>query len=529
MDFFQNQSVTELIFGALITLAFAINRYNTPADQQSARKILEHQSISTFSTRIDNRSSTTAIRFYATLAIYAAIVLAFFLMIACTEIGQSLSSFLSKEGDSVLPPALVATFLITIELAGIPLLSQPEKWTRQFLQTMGRIPYEVYRLREVLNEREVRYEPRKDTKIDGFAGAMEFRVGETTNLPAISKANLQENLVRAKMLIAHTGSWKSHSTFSSFTYDNIIECDGLRAWQERLEKDFLDFCHARAAADKISDLLIGWEKALNEEAKRLLTHVHEFIARAVLKCRFRESRRKRALEDLGFVDVPGTPGLPFRDLVFLFSILLFLYFFAFVIVSKAEDAEMPLGKVLKIAIYVFIPPLLTCHFKDRWKIAKPDETKTGISRRPWPFYLAASILVMLVTLCMSFLIDFSFVRKLGDSLSRVAHTFPWHLISFASTYCLALQLDSLKPEGFSELRFSALQSLIQALVMAVAGLIAVMLLNNLNPPLGEQIYVVPAWYYVATIVGIAGAIIGFFVPRAFREKQTRKPGPGNAK
>lgn len=511
-------NMIELAFGAVITIAFAINRFNTPADQQSIKKMSETQSmlLSPFSHK-DNRSSTTAIRFYMTLFIYIAFIAFFYILIACTEIGQQLSSFFKINQISVLSPPLIALLLLTIELSGLPILSSPEKWLRNLLQTMGRIPWEVYRLRENLHESEVELKNTENERIKELAKNFNFDHEQIKSLPAVSKAELLENLLRAKALFEIVPTWKRRSEYSYFLFQNSIWYNNLEDWYQRLERNSLALCKAKIDVEKISAPLKGWETTLNDDAKRLLSHFHEFIARAILKCRFSNAQRKRAFEELGFVKMPATPGLPTRDTVLLFTVILFLFCLNFLIIAETGDSKLPLDKVLKVVIYVALPPVLICYFKDSWEIAKPDDTKIGFSWRPWHFYFLASLITALTTFGISFLIEFCLSKGFEKTITRAIHTFPWHIISFVSAYCLSMQLDSIKKPKWSEKKFAVIQAIVQSLSMSFGGFLALLFLDQINRPSYTE-YTPPSYFYVIPTVAFAGAIIGYLVPMSHRAK-----------
>lgn len=144
--------------------------------------------------------------------------------------------------------------------------------------------------------------------------------------------------------------------------------------------------------------------------------------------------------------------------------------------------------------------------------------KFGFSRRQWPFYILASSLTALITLGLSFLIEFCLSKGFEDTVIKVFHTYPWHIISFVSSYCLALQLDSLKKPEWSEKQFAATQSIIQSLAMSLGGFLALLFLNQINQP-PSKIYTPPSYLYVLPIVAVAGAIIGYLVPMSYRIKK----------
>ena len=126
------QSIVEMVLGGLFVVFHAYQRFNTPSS---------------------NRSSTTALRYYLGATLYAALALLTYL--ALSRFPELLALIGSEVLDSFaksLPRALMTALVLTVFIARMPFFSSLDRWLREELQYIARIPHEARRLSRWLQQ-----------------------------------------------------------------------------------------------------------------------------------------------------------------------------------------------------------------------------------------------------------------------------------------------------------------------------------------------------------------------------------------
>ena len=522
-----------LVIGIIFVVVYSYERFNDP---------------------ISNRSSTTAARYHlAALSYTIAYLCIFFILSNYPALIRPLIDSMGKDAAEQfdkLPPALVVALLLTGFLQKIPVLSQIDKRLRERLEYLAAIPFEVRRLSKQLRN-------------------AEFLVGDATQ-KEIYRRLRDENLAcddinfedrnesywlwnKASVLMYQLSRWEEGRKTSAYMAAKSAEYNGLKNRYYRLSemaKSCANICcQSRRDAEQdpaIAELI----KTFQEQCRGLITAQCEFISHGALKSLFTNQSRIAALRDMGFQlpDKDDDAGLTVNQMATLL-VALFGGMLTVMILSGGSFGSDPKTLIIitLIATMNMVAVATAVYTKGMWAISLPDANGS----RPVFYYLlialAAVIVSIPVTLFFNTLINYlvpmspellqNRVMKLEELqvhgltimqqmefqalqengliaalklswVDFVTSSYPWKLLIFATTLCLAFQLDT---KQIGTTKYPSMRWLEGAMQSCVAVVSAYMTYKWLLAVDFAKWQHVPL-YKVLIRSAIIGFMIGYLIP-----------------
>jgi hypothetical protein len=499
------QSVVEMVLGGLFVVFHAYQRFNTPSS---------------------NRSSTTALRYHLGATLYAALALLTYL--ALSRFPELLALIGSEVLDSFaksLPRALMTALVLTVFIEKMPFFSSLDKWLREELQYIARIPHEARRLSRWLQQAAFEIaEPRRarlarQLEDDGF---------DPQDLVFTDDGSARFAWLRVEALMAGLAEWESAYRFSGYMdafkddYERLK--DRREQLQERASRRFrvADELRAEANEPQVAELLTALRAEFREQSDELFAAACDFVSRGVLRSRIGLSSRTADLRRLGFVDPQvAPPGLSANQLVGLFAMLACVLLFG--IVTAGSRRQFGFGQ--QLLLVAMIAGTYCCAIwcalypKQRWDMAR----RSAGGGRPMAAYalsaVAAAGIGMLVNFgfkCLIFALDDHTVNR---ALTDAASSYPWLTLTFTLTAATAFHADNEAGELGARQRW--IEAATQGAAMAAAALITVLWLRELGRgPQGAE--------FLARTIALStliGAVVGYVVPTAYRDSMRRAQAP----
>lgn len=501
----------EMIVGAAFIVLYSYSRFNTPPT---------------------TRASTTAFRYHFGATLYTFTILAIYCLLAsvrplATEFsGEEVSPNLLLE----LSDPLLAALLLTVLLPNTPWLSEIDSILRKKAQKVAAIPFEVRRLSQELRRlpldfpEAVRQQTRAELSRQGIEEA--DLLFDTSDAP-------QHVWTRISALMTSLNAWETDSRFVSFAVRFSAEWDAVRRDYRRLSSQAAKcFRFARdvtesGADERTGELAAEYLAHFQDQAKDLLGRLYDFVAHAVLDCEITPSARRERLARFGFHRPSVKEPWPKDSLVGVFLLLFLLAVVGLVLTGRVAPMD-----VIQIAVFITTSYIVAVLASLVMKSRRKPRRSASRAWRPWAAYLLAGLVAVGAASLFRLAGHLAFQlanpaewleNGVGGLLVTTGEIFldkcPWMLVSFATAFVLALNLDNEPTDTFDGYRLRAVEGTLQGVVSALAALGALWLLPPPVPPLLS----------VLSISSVLGFLIGFLVPAAHRnmaqEVERTEPGP----
>jgi hypothetical protein len=506
--------ILDVVVGAVFVLFYSAQRFNTPST---------------------NRSSTTWGRYLLGLCPYCLVAVATYLFLV--EVGTpALVGFLG--GGSLMPkleaplsnPLLMALMMTSL-LPRLPLLSAIDQWVYKQLQEIAAIPYEVRRLSAVLGKSaltvadEVQADVSRRLRNDGI---------EEQDIRFTGEPSPPRDWTLLTALLARVDDWRGDRRMARYLLEQGEALQGIddryRALLPKARSCFklLQETRATAETDKARFAIQRYADDFVEQVSKLREDVLAFIARGILQADLTDGARNKRLAALGLPAELERPSLTSNQLISLFGVLLVLSLSASVFLTPLLDAARArpttgvllaraglLSLVYTVAVGCAVFP------KQRWTFAmrKPGQP------RPFAFYVVTSAMAVVIAQALGFGFNCVLERSATVAASRWLLTYPWAAMTAGLTLVTAILVDDQPPARWPRWLVSVLEGLCMAAVMVLAARLTVGWLaerwelhRSLMPG-----YSPPSLLNVAAKAGAVGFLVGFLVPRWYRDAPRAQP------
>lgn len=471
------ESVT-LGIGILFVIVYSYERFNNP---------------------ISNRSSTTAVRYHLGAVSYCIIYLTiFYFFNKYPELIKSLLDFVEAkpgvyEQYNKLPSALLVALLLTGFLQKIPAISQFDLRVRKFIQYLAAIPFEVRRLAKQLRS--------VDFKIDAdVQGVVYMRLREDglicddINIDDQSESYQLWNKV--SVLMYHLNRWEEKRKMSGYMATKSEEYKSLKNRYYRLSvmaKTHMNICCQKEREAAVDPAILELIKNFQEACRSLLSAQCEFISHGALRCIMTKQPRIVFLRNMGFQlpDTDADAGVTLNQmatlLIGLFAgLLIVMSLYGKLFEDGSQDVTRMIYLITLISTMNLVAVAAVIYSKGKWSFSDRDE-KGG---RPVFYYLLVSLAAVIISIPITLL--FKTIIGIGTPISDavgmgppapadlavafdkgwhdfIAMSYPWKLMIFTTTFCLAYQLDTKKIGTIKYSRMRWIEGLIQAFVALVTA------------------------------------------------------------
>jgi hypothetical protein len=544
------------VLGLLMVLTYSSVRFNIPAD---------------------NRSFTTARRYYAGLTLYLAsqLFLYYLLWVAIFVSVMVAWRFAERESlEQLLYPGsplwvsspLWIGLIAAVVLPKIPPLSAVDTWLRSKIQTFIGIPRYAAELSSKLLGAELSVpESVKEEALSFLA-----RNGYDPNSQFFKEdRSLRALWLRVSTLFQIVRNWDSDRLYSKCVrsaardfndirnrYDRLVykvsrmseiadgiakmkyaeHVDSVVSVEDIMERDvYEDFSETERMLDEI---VITTTKGLRDDLDSLHRDIAMFIARAVLSKGLTRESRYRRLKKIGLV-LPelqrrklGPLGLAFT----IYGVCLFVMFA--ILGSLFAPADIGKGLIMGVMIATIqvIALIVAVYPKLHYGFANEDI----LGRRPYKFFVAAGLIAVVLAIPVRhvfislahFWIEYlQNVRPFGEALAYgwdqalrefIAQS-PWLLMPFSTAIVMSVLVQD---DFWGSNEPLKKQRVKDGSVVAVCMIVAVIIVQLGLGLTGGEKQPLPVLLLVAAIIGLA---IGYVVPSSFRSSPLpHRTSPGAA-
>jgi hypothetical protein len=389
----------EILLGCLFVLLHAVHRFNTP---------------------MTNRSSTTALRYYAATGTYGGLLITTYLVAVLSplfvEFVKTGAHVNEEWAAHVVGQPLLIALMLTILLPTLPILEPLDEALRKGLQRMAAIPHEARRLAA---------EMRKARFTVPVAARQRVRAELTRHAfdpnDVVFDANdtLRGSWTTLTALVSVLRDWEGDRRFTGFIgrfegdYNRILH--RYEQLGPKLRKWFTSARDIGAGEGSLKELAHQYQADLSDQCSDVMEDLYTFISRGLLKCEFTYAQRTDRLRSIGFELTVYRPRLTLNRLMMLFGSISLVFIFGMTLIQEwirllLHPGQDPvsgtptMGTVLTrtIMIAVIYVAAACCAIlpKERWAAARREPG----DERPVAFYFAASIGASVLSLVISFCI-----------------------------------------------------------------------------------------------------------------------------
>ncbi len=505
----------DLMIGALFVLFHSASRFNTPST---------------------NRSSTTFGRYSLALGLYCVAALATYALLVHSPY---LVTFLATGAPGDLPSylqelssPLVMALLMTVLLAKLPVLSNVDSWILEQLQNMAAIPHEVRRLTAELRKQSPdldaanQAEVRRRLLSDGF-DQLDIRFD-----PGHEPAQIW---CRVTALLLKMEGWESDRRMVMYMQSYSQHLNRIRERHTALvptARTCFKLVRQSAAADegdKAREAVQRYAEAFTGQLDALNRDLLEFISRGILASEMTDSGRIARLALLGFTLEATATELTVNQLLSLFGLvaIVVLISYALLIGTGGATQGIQFARALTIALIFSIAVASVVIPRQRWRIARWSPG----GHRPVLFYIVAGLMAVVITQAISLAFSCILARDLSDGWLRYRFTYPWLVVTFATSVMTACLIDNPPNPRFSKNSWRLVEGMIGAVVLILAAMVTHTWLSERVEFLGVDVadrleFYLPPRGLVLAPAAVIGFSIGFLVPAWFRVAPTTKATAG---
>jgi hypothetical protein len=485
-----SQTDVELTLGAFFVIFNAYERFNTPHT---------------------NRSSTTALRYFAAAVAYAALAFAtFFVLSRYPALLKLIGQDAVPESVANLPPALMTALVLTVLLEKIPLFSASDRWLRLQLQKMANIPYEARRLSRWLQRSEFSAPVHLRERVGRRLRDNAFQERDITFDRGDSIQHLWSKIAA---LMEHIEGWEAEYHFSGFMansvedFKNLAQCyeqlSRKAAWTFKLVND-----PAPAPMDQRgAEVLAVYRAEFSERAEALFASLCDFVSRGVLRCRVSHTARCAEIRAMGFLERRQRGrGLSLNQLISVFAMVASILLFGSMLAGSRPGLGVgqQLLLVAMVATGYCIAIACAVYPKYYWQMARrgPDGERPSASYLLWG--TAAAVLSQLANFGFKWLIfGFDMERALAD----VQLSYPWALLTFTTAVVIAYLADNDAARLGRWLRL--IEGLTAALATVLIAYVTYRWLQSIGNPAAQKSQFLLS---VVPMTAMNGFLLGYVVP-----------------
>ena len=485
-----SQTGIEVTLGAFFVIFNAYERFNTPPT---------------------NRSSTTALRYFAAAVAYAALALAtFFILSNYPALIKLIGQDALAESVTSLPPALMTALVLTVLLEKIPFFAASDRWVRMQLQKMANIPFEARRLSRWLQRSRFSAPAR-----------MRERVGKRMRDHAFLEADivfdqgesLQHLWSKIATLMEHLEGWEAEHRFSGFIANSGDDFRKLTQSYAQLSRKAawtfrLDSGPAPAPIDERSaEVMAVYRGEFRERAEALFESLCDFVSRGVLRCHLSHAARCAEIRAMGFLERrQRVRSLSLNQIISVFAMVASILLFGSLLAGARADLSMGRQLLLVVMVATTYCVAVACALypKHYWQMAR----RSPSGERPAAFYflcaIAAALLSQLVNFGFRWLIH---GFDLANTLTEARRSYPWALLTFTSAAVIAYLADN---DGT---RFGRWQRVIEGFTLAGATVLAAYVTYRWLLSVGNPGAQNPQFLFSALpLTAMNGFLLGYLVP-----------------
>ena len=495
-----NMENVTLAIGIIFVVVYSYERFNDPGT---------------------NRSSTTAARYHLAALAYTLSYLCIFYVLSRYP---ALIKHLFVGGDSQLlaqfnnlPSALLVALLLTGFLQKIPVLSQVDHWLRDRLQYLAAIPFEVRRLAKQLCSAEFRIDEKVQNEVYKRLRD-EGLVCNDINFEDRTESYWLWN--KASVLMYHLSQWGEQRKTSAYMSAKLTEYKQIKTRYNRLS-EMAKSCLKMSAELKDDSLenraYIELTKTFQEECRNLIRRQCEFISHGALKCVLTNQSRGAVLKAMGFElpDKDEEIRLTVNQMATLLVALVGGMLTVMILFGSSFGSNSRSLYIIMLVVTMNMVAVATVVYtKGKWSISNRDAK----GNRPVFYYLlialTAVVISMPVTLFFKTIIGMAamnqeFTAALVYGIdSFFDKSYPWKLMIFATSLCLAYQLDTTKIGKYEYSTMRWFEGALQAGVALVAAYVTYNWIIQIDPEKLGKLDMNSLLFRSALI----GFVIGYTIP-----------------
>ncbi|RZI40489.1 hypothetical protein EGT07_22875 [Herbaspirillum sp. HC18] len=507
--------VTQWLFGSVVVLLYAIDRFETP---------------------VPARGTTTFTRYWVARTGYVASLFLLYLLLAgaFTDAESILKMILNGTSPKTLgvdmteiPGPLFAALMLTSLLPHVPYLKNVDELVKRWFQRLGNIPLEVRALSRQLQYTRVMISPQMAATLRDVLDELGIRKEWLTT----RENTLKHKWARIAALYASVVQWNRHPAFMRYLAEHGTEFDDILKRVQAIRE--LDE-NTLAALSQDAGPMQPWRKRMVEELGSLQQALCDFIAGALLQEGRSRRQRQVLLSELGFEAAPKPIQRLTAHDIFLVGGIIFLMMLFTTLILNQNFTATDLASNISMRV-MFMVPVIYCvaivaaiYPKAFWPFADIQQ----VGYRPIMGYVVSGLLAMAAAFMIQLLFRYvqgglaamiapgSFMKAFRTNLDR----WPWMLMNFLMTIAIAWAADNhalSKEKVPSWLRMS--ETLGLAAICGALQWVTLQLLLAFSTNPARWDGKVGKMILTSTLVG---GIIGFFVPHYYRARGNAEALPG---
>lgn len=531
----------EWLAGALFIGFYAYKRYNT----------------SRYTGIVENRSSTTFVRFAGFFGLYLLILFLIYWFLGSfvqtapdvfarlwpllTGTAQPMPPELAGEAVTRLTGPIVSALMLTTLLPSLPLLKSFDRWLLEKFWDLGHIPTYVFRQADKLRRAPLTFSPADRNRIIGNA--------EKFGIPAEGfvfeeSSSVEHRWIRLCHLMLHLEAWQGAAgpKYARFVQANDAEFEELRLEFANISRHLSSYAQRRAKAQasnqaEILEVLEDLRRPLLDSVRVHYFTVCKFVARGVFASELTEKARRNTLARMGFEQdaVLTTILTPSQALTLVGWIAVAFFSISALEAYIKHSGGIRLGPILfgsLIMTTTYGTAVIAALFpKSVWRFA--DIEQAGV--RSFGAYLLSALFAVLFGLIAIVSIRYTFNAAVGLSpeqnidrvLGSVGWSYPYLLQSAAIAFATAFLADTFRSHpAVPQLWHRWVDVAVLGLAMLIATAIVFCWMEGIGPFEGTRdpqfrgrtdplLFVIKG-----TVVGI---VIGWLVPGWYRHNRLRTP------
>ncbi|HEY6512429.1 MAG TPA: hypothetical protein VI032_10645 [Burkholderiaceae bacterium] len=526
-----NTLAVQWVFGALVVVMYAWNRFRNPTP---------------------TRSTTTFCRYWSAAFGYVVAMLALYVLLGGGIVSFDLRALAPLIGEipgkvASLPGPLLSALVLTSLLPHLPVLARIDESIKQWFRDVGNIPTEVRLLGTHLAAAHYQHKAHEHAT-PALVAAFSQYGGEAQWL-AEPADSLKLRWARCVSLLAQLEQWADERGYARYMKESEADLVALRARTTGLSLT------ARTLTEldghNGSESLPKLRKSVDGEVTSLWRALCCFAAGGVLNKAWSDKQRRVALARLGFSGLPQeTHPLTPNDIVLVAGLVFIAMLFIPLMVRRFFDPELLQVQwrvLITVPIVYAIAIVAAIYPKSVWQQAR----RSASGQRPFAAYAASGVVAACAAFIVGLLFRFAFdsygnvfqalstpgafAKAWSTSLER----WPWLLMTLFATISIAWAADDYQPshaEAPPWLRWAEAAALAAVFVLSEA-LVVELLVSNAKAAaallaedserrrilLGTAAALTERLPIMLMTGGVIGACIGFLVPSLYRARAQPRP------
>jgi len=504
------------ILGSILVLVYAFERFNTPPN---------------------NRTMTTAARYYTAASTYMLIYLsAYFLFITFPGLQNVVLSLLVEKGfNKAIPATVVGAILISSILPKMPAFSFLDGKLKKFFQNLAAIPMQALRLSHEIYEAPFSVPAEFRQKVRDHMIGLGF---DEADLVFEQEDSAKFLWLKNAALLIEIKDWKDDANFSEFFMGRNEQFKGLDDRYHRLVPmaqncfNLVREMKSRDAQNSMEHSVRKFCSNFKEQADDLLKEICQFASQGILKCRYTHGSRCRKMHNMGFYyrDSAHVSSLSIHQVLLLWGLLVTLLSVNFINLSPEQNLsqEQSQGEtiLLKSTMIVSIY-LAAAWFAVLLKDKLPTFRRRPGQLPPVGFYLISGLVSVVVGTLISLFFKTMIFSK-GDLGAYAAFDtawkdfydlkYPWMFMSFATAILISVLSDYPPPDRVPAKTWRFVEAVIMAGFLGIAGKFVHWWLQDICPSCKD----IPALAVVFVVSAVVGLVLGLMVPSWYRNAKQKE-------